>query len=221
MGKKIRASDFKKRKLEQRAYTFEISATADETTGHMLEGRAIVYGQPADIYGCFSETIRAGALDGTDMTDVRFLVNHDQNKVPLARSRNNTENSTMQLLVDEQGLSIRVNLDTENNADAAALYSAVERGDISGMSFLALVAKDTWEDVDTDYPKRYIDSFAAIYEVSAVTFPAYEGTDLAARDKQLALESARQTLESAEKRSLENGEELELWKAKNRILGGN
>ena len=148
---------------------------------------------------------------------MRFLVNHDLSKIPLARSRNNTENSTMQLSVDAEGLSIRVTLDTENNAEARALYSAVKRGDITGMSFMFSIDAQRWEDEQSDYPKRHIEKIASIVEVSAVTFPAYEDTEINARGG--PLESARAALESAREKAKrqkapEGADALALAKAK-------
>ena len=119
--------------LERRSYQCEVRAEGEE--GNIIIGRPIVYNSRTDI-GPFDEIIEPGALDNTNLQDVRFLVNHDTSRIPLARSRRNNGNSTMLLTVDEQGMWIRVQLDTENNAEARALYSAVQRGDISGMSFL-------------------------------------------------------------------------------------
>lgn len=223
---------------ERRNYSFEVRAKEDDK-GKYIEGYPIVFEEKTDICGLWEETIQRGALDGANLKDVRFLVNHDTNKIPLARSRNNNENSTMQLKVDERGLHIRVNLDVENNVEARALYSAVNRGDLTGMSFLFDVKKETWEEERSNYPKRHIEKLDTVYEVSAVTFPAYEGTEIYARNKE-ALENAKKTLESVRKRSenpLDSGEntgenppdggnnsgetnELELLKEKNRILGG-
>lgn len=217
---------------ERRNYNFEVRAQEDEK-GKFIEGRPIVYEQKTDICGLWEETIRSGALNGTNLKDVRFLVNHDTNKIPLARSRNNNESSTMKLEVDEKGLKIRVNLDVENNAEAKALYSAVNRGDITGMSFMFDVEVENWTEEKTSYPKRSIEKIKTVYEVSAVTFPAYEGTEIYARNKEV-LENAQKTLENVQKRgtetldsdevtaeeSLDSEEELELLKAKNRILGG-
>ena len=126
--------------------------------------------------------------------------------IPLARSRNNNTNSTMQLeIVDNAGLSMRANLDTERNATANELYSAVDRGDISGMSFMFTVDKDKWEDLDTEHPTRHIEAISKVFEVSAVTFPAYEATSITARGLSDALESAKESLESAkaEQRAIE------------------
>lgn len=117
-------------------------------------------------------------------------MNHDFSRIPLARSRNNNENSTMQLTPDADGLSIRVRLDVENNSEARALYSAVQRGDISGMSFLFGVKDDEWSDLESDHPTRTINKIAEVLEVSAVTFPAYESTEITARSAS-ALDDAR------------------------------
>ena len=146
--------------------------------------------------GWFDEIIHRGALDGADLTDVRFLVNHDVSKIPLARSRRNTANSTMKLTVDHEGMSIRVNLDVKNNADARALYSAVQRGDITGMSFMFGISDEEWENLESDHPTRHIRAISTVVEVSAVTFPAYESTEINARDKG-ALEDAGSALENA------------------------
>ena len=108
-------------------------------------------------------------------------------------------------VVPNVGMAIRVDLDTENNADARALYSAVERGDISGMSFMFTVDSDSWEDLESDHPTRHIRKIDKVFEVSAVTFPAYEATSITARGLSEALESARTSLESAkaERRAIE------------------
>ena len=208
-----------KKPLEQRAYSFEVRAEQTER-GHIITGRPIVYNSRTDL-GLFDEVIEPGALDAADLTDVRFLVNHDTNKIPLARSRRNNGNSTMQLTVDEMGLGIRVDLDTENNADARALYSAVERGDISGMSFMFGVRGEEWDDLDSKHPTRRIKDISTVVEVSAVTFPAYDTTEINARSK-AALDSARATVDTVRQQSespVDTGE-IELLKAKTIILGG-
>lgn len=181
---------------EMRTYAVEFRAGRDEHHGPQISGRAIVYNAVTDIGGMYNEIIMPGALDDTDLRDVRLLVNHDFSMIPLARSRNNTANSTMQLMPDNEGMMIRADLDTERNADANALYSACERGDISGMSFAFIVGADAWEDLDTEKPTRRITKIDRVLEVSAVTWPAYEQTTISARDAQ-ALESARAALESA------------------------
>lgn len=200
------------KELLHRSFNFEVRALNNDKK-HTLAGIPIVYGQRTDL-GWFDEEIVSGALDKTDLRDVRFLVNHDTSKIPLARSRNNNANSTMRLQVTERGLEIEVDLDVENNAEARALYSAVERGDISGMSFMFGVRGEDWDNLDSDHPLRKITDISTVVEVSAVTFPAYEQTEITARDKK-ALDNAKKTLDSVrEKRT----QELELEKLKTLYL---
>ena len=206
-----------KKELIKRSYSFEVRAEQNEEGGSIITGRPIVYNSLTDIGGLYDEIIERGALMTTDLTDVRFLVNHDVSKIPLARSRRNNGNSTMTLTVDDMGMAIRVVLDTENNAEARALYSAVQRGDISGMSFMFSIDDERWENLESDHPTRHILSIGSVVEVSAVTFPAYDATTIDARSKE-ALESARQAMENARSQSATELEsdvnKLELEKAK-------
>ena len=201
------------KELLRRNYNFEIRAEHDDEKGNIILGQPIVYESETDIGGMFKEIIHRGSLDKTDLTDVRFLVNHDTSKIPLARSRKNTKNSTMQLSPDDSGLGIRVTLDTENNSEARALYSAVQRGDITGMSFMFGIDDEEWENLDSNYPTRHIRSISTVIEVSAVTFPAYESTSISARDKS-ALDNARQAVDTARSKSVETDLELAKLKAK-------
>ena len=179
-----------------------------------IAGSPIVYSSPTDIGGWFREIIEPGALDGADLKDVPLLVNHNDMMIPVARSRRNNANSTMRLIVTDRGLDIEADLDTERNETARALYSAIERTDITGMSFMFRIKDERWEDLDTDYPTRHIEKFEAIGEVSAVTHPAYEATAIYARSKE-ALDNARSALESARQQNGKSAEaELELEKAK-------
>lgn len=209
----------KNKPLEQRSYNFEVRAEESET-GNIITGRPIVYNSRTDL-GWFDEIIEPGALNNTDLTDVRFLVNHDTSKIPLARSRRNNGNSTMQLTTDNDGLGIRVTLDTENNTEARSLYSAVQRGDISGMSFMFGIRDEEWEDLDSDHPTRHIKDISTVVEVSAVTFPAYESTEINARSKE-ALDNARSAVDTARQQSAASvdTDDLELLKEKAKLLGG-
>lgn len=210
-----------KNDLIKRNYDFEIRAEKDEKRGNVIVGRPIVYDSKTDIGGMFAEIIEKGALRKTNLEDVRFLVNHDQSKIPLARSRKNTKNSTMQLSVDDEGMEINVELDIENNSEARNLYSAIERGDITGMSFMFGIEDEEWEGLDTDYPTRHIKAISTVVEVSAVTFPAYEETSISARDKS-AVETARLAVETARSEEVDTtSKQLELEKLKIKyLLGG-
>ena len=191
-------------KKEIRAFNFEVRADENEEHGHFLSGTPIVYNARTDL-GWYDEIIEEGALDEADLKDVRFLINHNTDMIPLARSRNNNDNSTMQMTVDENGMNIRVDHDTENNAEAKSLYSAVERGDLDGMSFMFTVDGDKWDDIESEHPTRTITKLGKVFEVSAVTFPAYEQTSIQARGLSEALDSAKESLESekAAKRAID------------------
>ena len=206
------------KELEQRAFNFEIRAEQSDELGNIITGRPIVYNSKTNM-GCYDEIIAQGALANTDLTDVRFLVNHDISKIPLARSRRNNGNSTMLLSTDNDGMYIRVTLDTENNSEARALYSAVQRGDISGMSFMFSINEEEWTDLESEHPTRTITDIGTVVEVSAVTFPAYDSTEIEARSK-AALESARSALDNARRQRAQSVEtdELAILKAKNEIL---
>ena len=198
---------------EIRIFDFEVRAEQDEKHGSIITGRPIVFNARTNL-GYYDEIIAAGALDDADLKDVRFLVNHNTDMIPLARSRNNNANSTMQMSVDDEGMSIRVDLDIENNSEARNLYSAVNRGDISGMSFMFSVDEQDWEDADSEHPTRTILKLGKVFEVSAVTFPAYEQTSIQARGLSDALDGAKESLER-ERRRLE---QIKLKKQKIRIL---
>lgn len=178
--------DQKNKPLEQRSYHFEVRAEESEA-GNIITGRPIVYNSRTDL-GWFDEIIEPGALNNTDLTDVRFLVNHDTSKIPLARSRRNNGNSTMQLTTDNDGLGIR---------------------------------DEEWENLDSDHPTHHIRDISTVVEVSAVTFPAYESTEINARSKE-ALDNARSAVETARQQGAPSVEtdDLELLKEKAKILGG-
>ena len=147
------------------------------------------------------------------MTDEQYM----QRALALAlEAEGNTSPNPMVgcVIVDDEGMGIRVNLDTANNSEARNLYSAIKRGDISGMSFMFSINDEEWEDLESEHPTRHIREIGQVLEVSAVTFPAYEAAEISARDKE-ALESAKATLESVRSHSLDSEKRsLELEKAK-------
>lgn len=202
-----------KKELERRFVNCEVRANSEEK-GDTVTGRPIVYSSRTNL-DWFDEIVEPGALDETDLTDVRFLVNHNTDMIPLARSRRNNGNSTMTLSVDESGMRMDAVLDTENNTTAKELKSAIERGDISGMSFMFSVDADEWENLESDHPVRHITKIGSVVEVSAVTFPAYDATSINTRSKE-ALENARSAVETARQQREKSVEtdSLELAKAK-------
>ena len=166
----------------------------------VISGRPLVYGSVTDI-GPFFEVIDRGALEEADLRDVALLVNHNDKMIPVARSRRNNPNSTMQLIPGEDGLDFKARLDTVNNLEARALYSAIDREDITGMSFVLGIKDELWENIgDPDMkPTRHITRVGRVWEISACTFPAYEDSSIKAQRAldEAALESATQALERA------------------------
>lgn len=197
----------KNNKIEERAYTLGNLETRDDAeagTG-TVEGDAIVFNSETNLWDNVYEIIDRDALKNTDMNDVPLFVNHNRSMVPVARSRNNNANSTMQLSVTDTGLHVRATLDTANNPTAAELYSAIKRGDISGMSFAFAPDNVIWDTSQRDHAVRHVNSIKKVYEVSAVTYPAYEATSISAR----SLDSVKAELDS-----LRNEDELKALREK-------
>lgn len=161
-----------------------------------IRGRPVVLNSRTNL-GDFDEVIDSRALMNTDLTDVRLCLNHDTSFV-YARSRNNNANSTMRLTTDEQGLTFEADLAVDSSPKAQDYFAAIERRDIDKMSFMFTVDGVEWENLESDHPTRRITSIGKIFEISAVTFPAYDSTSIEARDKD-RLDSLKRELESARK----------------------
>ncbi len=180
----------------------------------VVEGYAAIYDQVTNVGGWFEEVIARGAFTPDSLKDVAMLINHDFNKLAIARSRNNNHDSTLYLEVDEKGLKFKTKLDIENNTDARNTYSALKRGDVDGMSFTFRINKEKWDDIDKDLPKRTILEFSKIFEISPVNWPQYEGTEVYARQNSESLESDKKALDNARSQLLENNGDFEIAKAK-------
>lgn len=207
--------------LEMRTYSTALEKREAEGNRVTVSGQPVVIGVRTDL-GWFDEIIEQGALDETNLNDVRFCLNHDTSYV-YARSRRNNPNSTMRLSVDPRGLFSEADLDTSIPAHQD-LAGMIEREDIDKMSFMFSIDADEWEDLETDHPTRHITKIGTIVEISAVTFPAYEATSIEINERSReALEKARQELESAREQRNNtpegaNNNQLELEKAKLNLL---
>lgn len=207
--------------LVTRKYVATFRAVEDEE-GSTIEGTPIVFNQDTklqDWAGEYIERIDPHALDEADLKDVRLFINHDVNKIALARTKNGR--GTMSFNIDDEGMHIKANLDVENNQEARSLYSAIKRGDMDGMSFMFRIQDQEWLNLDSDCPTRVIKKISIVHEVSVVNFPAYPQTSIDARDNSeeteySPLEEARKALsEETDKRSKEL---LEIEKLKNENL---
>ena len=96
-----------------RTFDCEMRAETNATGEAVIVGRPVVFNRETVIGGMFREVIKNGALDGADLSDVLLLVNHNDDRIPLARSR--ASKKTMSLTVDSEGLEIEAVLDIENN----------------------------------------------------------------------------------------------------------
>lgn len=210
-------SKFEKPKMSElvsRSFTkFEIRKNEEGNTGH-ITGVPIVFEQATDIGGWFEETIARGAISEDVLRDVAFFYNHDLNTKPLARTRTGKLGFTIEN--DGVHMDAEVNLERSDSKD---LYLAIQDGDIDGMSFMFRIESEEWTDLDTDYPKRRITKIGYVQEVSAVNYPAYEGTSINARTN-LSLDSDKQALDNARAKTqvVDTTLQLALEKAKNENL---
>lgn len=180
----------------------ELRAEENER-GAWIEGYPIVFNQETVIGDYCREVIMQEAVTEELLRDVALMIGHDFGMIPLAHSRRNNENSTMRLTIEEKGVKMRALLDIVNNPRAKEAYSAIVRGDISGMSFAFIVDEERWEDLDSTMPLRRITKMAEIFEVSLVPFPQYTGTSVQAASEGDALESVKASLESAKQQLAE------------------
>lgn len=138
----------------------------DDDADPRLVGYAAVFDSPSEPMG-FTEFVKRGAFTKTinDGADVRLLIDHEG--VPLARTRSRT----LTLSEDDRGLRVEASLDPLN-PDAARVISAMRRGDLSQMSFAFRTIKDWWNEDRTVRELREVQ----LFDVSVVTYPAYEAT---------------------------------------------
>lgn len=141
--------------------------------GIKISGYAAIFNEVADIGGWFREQIMPGAFDNVLNDDVVFLINHDG--LPLARTRS----KTMTLTQDEKGLRMETVLDPDD-PDVQSIVGKMKRGDLDKMSFAFAIGIQEWDDT-VEPPMRTITKFDSLYDVSIVTSPAYDGTDIGLR----------------------------------------
>jgi hypothetical protein len=166
----------------------------DDPQQMIVEGYALTFDQPTVLFEMdgiqYKEMIGKGSLVGTDLTDVIF--NYDHSGKVMARTRNNT----LELTVDDRGLKIRARLD--GTKEGQALYEEIKGGYIDRMSFAFMTSA---EEYNKETRTRTITGIKKIYDVAAVSIPAYESTSISARSFfELEREKERKALDSAELR---------------------
>jgi len=150
-----------------------------------IEGYFAVFGGTYEIWPGATESIDPGAFDGTLSDDVRALIDHETR---LVLGRNKA--GTLELKVDSRGLWGRIKINPSDQ-DALNLYARVERGDVDQCSFgFDILEEDT--KFGDDGGIHWTIKKAKLYEVSVVTFAAYEDTSVAARKKDYEQVKTRQ-----------------------------
>ena len=185
--------------------TFNVSdiEVRNDDGKNVVVGYGAVFNSESNDLGGFVEYIAPGAFDGRLEDDVRFLINHDG--LPLARTTNNT----LRLSVDERGL--RYEADMPETTLANDLITLLRNGTISQSSFAFTVEDDSWRNEDGKNI-RTINKVSRLYDVSSVTYPAYNEAG------SFALRSLETWQEEQEKNKLEENLEKELLENKKEEL---
>lgn len=174
-------------KMERR--NFPVAELRADAEARKIIGHAAVFNREADM-GFFREMIEPGAfVDSIKEDDVRALFNHDPSVV-LGRNRA----GTLKLSEDERGLAVEI--DPPDTQTARDLMTVINRGDVNQMSFAFITLNEEWR--RGEEPPLRILKRVQLFDVSAVTFPAYPQTDVALR-----------SLEAARKQDLGSPESLE------------
>lgn len=139
---------------------------------YIVEGYATTFDVPYDFVPGYQECIKKSALDNADLSDVIFQFDHQG--MVLARLRNNT----LSLFCDDHGL--KVTADLKGCEEGRNLYEAIKSGLVDRMSWGFRVAEDGWE-YDSENRISYITNVEKVYDVSAVSIPANQDTEINAR----------------------------------------
>ena len=150
-----------------------------------IEGYFAVFNSPYELWAGASEIVKPGAFAETLGGDIRALINHETRLV-IGR----TVAGTLELKEDAHGLWGRIKIN-RNDVDATNLYARVQRGDVNQCSFGFDITSETFVD-NGDGTVRWEINSVELYEVSVVTFPAYEETAVSARHADLETIANRQ-----------------------------
>lgn len=160
----------------------KLELRSDAENEMIVEGYAATFGQAYELYHwddyIVNEQIDSRAFDECDMSDVIFQYNHS------GRVMARTRNKTLELSTDEHGLKVRADL--SGTETGRQLYEEIKGGYIDRMSFGFVVGEDKREITENHETGittvlRTITKFTKLYDVSAVSFPANEDTELSAR----------------------------------------
>ncbi|MEL7610606.1 MAG: HK97 family phage prohead protease [Bacillota bacterium] len=191
--------DQEKRKTEIQQRSSRVTEfRAIENDGvRSIEAYFAVFSDIYEIFPGYTESVDAHAFDSTINDDIRCLVNHDTTRV-LGR----TKPGTLRLSIDNYGLKGVVDIN-DDDQDAVNQYARVKRGDVSQCSFGFEILSEEVE-VRPDGSVHWTLKSVKLYEVSIVTFPAYEKTEAVARSR---MEQAFEIWKKRMKARLKHGTE--------------
>lgn len=159
--------------MERRSSQAEFRAVDNEGTPK-IEAYFSVFGDTYEMFPGCTESVDPHAFDEAINDDIRALIDHNTDKV-LGR----TKPGTLLLSIDNYGLKGTIDINKDDQ-DAMNLYARVQRGDVSQCSFgFDILNEDV--DVKPDGSCHWTIKAVKLYEVSVVTFPAYEKTEAVAR----------------------------------------
>lgn len=166
-----------KHETETRSFGGDVEIRERDDGSATITGLAAVFDKRSENLGGFREIIAPGAFNETDMADVRGLFNHDNNYV-LGR----TVSDTLRVKTTKRGLQYEIDLpNTQTIRDL--VLEPIKRGDVSQSSFGFIVGRgnDEWNEDDEGVIIRTINKVQRLFDVSPVTFPAYQDTTVGAR----------------------------------------
>lgn len=171
---------------QARSSALKFETRSDESGDLFISGYFAVFNSVYELWQGATETIAETAFDDALSDDIRCLIDHDTR---LVLGRNKA--GTLELKKDSRGLWGEVKINPQDQ-DAVNLYERVKRGDVDQCSFGFDIIEETFEDQGNGAVRWIIDK-VKLYEVSIVTFPAYEETSVSARKHDLRQMKKRKT----------------------------
>lgn len=186
-------------KIERRTFATNVQLRngndqGESSQSRTIEGYAAVFNSETDM-GLWTESIAPGAFDGVLKDDVRALFNHDSNLI-LARS-----NNTLEIWQDEKGLGYR--FDPPNTTVGNDLIENLSNGNVTQSSFGFTIEDYTIEERDGKKDHVVITKVGRLFDVSPVTFPAYETTEATARSIESTISLPEAKPEDIEERAMD------------------
>lgn len=164
---------YRSRSLQRR----EDPAPYVEGQPKVIDGYFVVFDQPYVVDDYIEEIVDRHAFDGTDMSDVRALINHNAD---LVLGRCNANVNTLAFEIDDVGLYATIQIN-EDDTDAVSLWARTKRRDVDQASFGFTENDVEYVDLPDGRVRRIIRGIETLYEISVCTFPAYEQTSVSAR----------------------------------------